>query len=124
MLSQGAEGRGAALGPALFGPQAALQRHLCNGVKWGSHCWPPHRRPMAHRPQRMEPGKQRARAAGRGERAPFPQNRPPVGFRAPRSGLRRIRPRPPLRLTVHPQQHCLKKPCLSPRVSLLQTVLC
>lgn len=64
----------------------------------------------------MEPGKQRARAAGRGERAPFPQNRPPASFRALRSGLRRIRPHPPLRLTVHPQQHCHEKPCLSPRV--------
>lgn len=84
------------------GPQAALQRHPWKGVKWGSHCWPPHGRPRAHRPQRMEPGKQRARAAGRGERAPFPQHRPPAGFRAPRSGLRRIRPPPPLKLTVHP----------------------
>lgn len=61
VLSQGAESRGAALGPALSGPQAALQRHPCNGVKWGSHCWPP------HGPQAAENGAWEAEGTGRRE---------------------------------------------------------
>lgn len=98
MVSRGAGAHEAALGPSLSRPTSSSAEAPSKRSEMGL----PYSSPRAHSPQRMEPGKQRERAVGRGERAPFPQHGPPAGFRAPCSRLRKITPPPRLDLTLSP----------------------